>query len=120
MAMGVQKIGETMNMARHQLKYGSYSIHESGGLYKVTFDGVEAHTLNPSDLSETPDKDGWIVIGEVHEDYFEWVNHFMAKHPGKGYVVFGDFENDVFANSKEAYEYFVECHPPHQWDYGDI
>jgi hypothetical protein len=100
-------------------------FREMTELFKISFevDSFEeesANTLSPDDLSETPDKDGWIVIGEIHDDCYQWVNYFVAKHPEKEYVVYGDFEHEIVATSKEAYDYFMKCHPPHRWSYGDI
>lgn len=63
--------------------------------------------------------DGWTVSGEVHEDYFTWVNEFEASHPVHGFV-WGDFESLVFATSEEAFQHFHANHPPSAWDYGDI
>ncbi len=79
--------------------------------------GSWAHTLCPSCIGENDS--GWIVEGAIHEDYYEWVNDFQARHPEKG-LVWGNFEDIVYATSQEAYEHFIENHPPHEWDYYDI
>lgn len=76
-----------------------------------------ARTLSPGDLGENPS--GWTITGVVHEDYFEWVNYFEAKHPTFGWVR-GDFESEIQAKSKKAFAHFLENHPPNEWDYGDI
>lgn len=76
-----------------------------------------ARTLRPEDNGTHPS--GWTIVGEVHEDYFEWVNEFEASHPDFGRV-WGDFEEEVFADSQEAYDHFFAHHPPHEWDYWDI
>lgn len=89
-----------------------------------------ALTLNPSEVSEngyTKDKDiqkkthtdGWTIQGEVHEDYYEWVNDFKATHPIYG-KVWGNFEDEVFADSEEGYNHFYTNHEPQAWDYMDI
>lgn len=62
---------------------------------------------------------GWVISGEIHEDYFEWLNEFEAEHPDHGRV-WGNFEETVYATSKEAYEAFIESHPPELWDSDDI
>lgn len=88
----------------------------------------EARTLSPSEVSDEKNvcglhtkthPSGWTITGEVHEDYYYWVNEFSATHPVYGFVN-GDFESKVYASSKEAYEHFVENHPPEEWDYHDI
>ena len=79
--------------------------------------GHEAFTLDPSEIG-THD-DGWAITGEIHEDYYEWVNEFEATHPIYGRV-WGDFENKVFADSEEGYADFYAKHSPFEWDYWDI
>ena len=89
-----------------------------------------ALTLDPSEVSEngyTEDgdiqqkthPDGWTIKGEVYEDYCEWVNDFEATHPTSG-KVWGNFEDEVFADSEEGYNHFYTNHQPSAWDYGDI
>jgi len=64
-------------------------------------------------------KDGWKITGEIHEDYFVWVNEFEAVHPRFGRV-WGDFEKEVFADKVSGFKNFYNNHPPDDWDYGDI
>ena len=77
-----------------------------------------AHTLSPDYLGFCK-KSGWTISGEVHEDYYEWVNDFEATHPVYG-TIKGDFEEEVQAESREAYDNFVKNFPPEEWDYYDI
>ena len=77
-----------------------------------------ANTLDPSDLGFHPES-GWTIEGEVHEDYFEWVNDFVATHPKYGRIE-GNFETEVTARSKRAFDHFYANHPPKEWDYYDI
>ena len=79
-----------------------------------------ALTLVPSQLGRHDD--GWEIIGRVHEDYFEWINSFVAyNHKDWPYSwVAGDFEEEVVASSQEAYDDFVSKYPPSAWDYWDI
>jgi hypothetical protein len=63
--------------------------------------------------------DGWTICGEIHEDYFYWVNDFEATHPVLGWVK-GNFETEVCASSREAYDDFVRKHEAIEWDYYDI
>lgn len=83
--------------------------------------GSEARTLDPSHIgTHTADpEDGWTITGEISEDYFEWVNYFEATHPIYGEVR-GDYEDEIEATSKEAYEHFAKPHPVCVWDYYDI
>lgn len=97
--------------------------------------GIDFHseggalTLDAEEVSDDPDViggihtrshgDGWIIRGQVCEDYFVWVNEFAARHPQLG-AVWGDFEGVVFASSEEAFADFYAKHPPFAWDYGDI
>ena len=62
---------------------------------------------------------GWTITGEIHEDYYKWVNDFEATHPKFGKVA-GNFEKEVTADSEEAFEDFWKNHQPDAWDYGDI
>lgn len=77
----------------------------------------QAYTLSPSDLGTH--SSGWTISGEVHEDYYEWVNDFEASHPIFGWVR-GNFETVVEAKSKKAFAHFMANHPPMEWDYWDI
>ena len=81
------------------------------------YDG-KALTLGPEEIGVLHE-DGWTIYGTIHEDYYEWVNDFVAIHDYYGYV-FGNFEDEVFAKSEEAYRNFYENHKPNAWDYGDI
>lgn len=64
-------------------------------------------------------KDGWTIIGELQEDYYEWVNDFIAIHPTLGRV-WGNFENKVYSDNIEGFNDFYQKHPPEDWDYNDI
>jgi phytoene dehydrogenase-like protein len=83
---------------------------------EIGYDGL-ALTLRPTDIGTHAS--GWTITGEVHEDYYEWVNEFEAVHPELGRV-WGDFEKEVHADSEAAFEHFYENHKPQSWDYGDI
>lgn len=76
-----------------------------------------AHTLEPSYLGSH--SSGWTISGEIHEDFYEWVNEFEATHPIYG-KVWGDFETEVYSETLQGYEHFIRNHPPEEWDYGDI
>jgi hypothetical protein len=76
-----------------------------------------ANTLPPECVGNN--KSGWGIVGEIHEDWYKWVNEFEATHSIYG-KVWGNFEDKVFADSEEGYEDFVKNHPPESWDYWDI
>jgi len=89
-------------------------------MYQAVFNykGHDANTLRPEDIGSHPDPDGWFVEGEVHEDWYEWVNEFSAT---KGrWKVWGDFEHTVYATNEKAYNDFIKYHEPNEWDYWDI
>ena len=90
----------------HEFREGADFDNHSGAL-----------TLSP-DINGTHDS-GWTVDGEVHEDYFSWVNEFTATHPKHGRVA-GDFESVVKADTAEGFAHFMKHHPPEAWDYADI
>lgn len=98
-------------------KFGKHFTSSGGAL-----------TLSPSEVSETnadngthsrTHSDGWTIRGQIHEDYYTWVNDFNAKHPKLG-KVWGNFEGEVHATSKAAFDDFYKNHPPSAWDYADI
>lgn len=76
-----------------------------------------ALTLCPSVIGKNAS--GWMVQGEIIEDYYEWINYFEATHPDFGRV-WGDFEKIVYADSEAGFSDFYKNHPPQQWDYEDI
>jgi len=81
------------------------------------FSEYGALTLRHEDIGTH--EDGWTITGEVHEDYFEWVNDFEAVHKKYG-KVWGNFEVEVYADNKEGFKHFYRHHTPEAWDYGDI
>lgn len=62
---------------------------------------------------------GWKISGVICQDYYVWVNHFVAEHDVYGTVV-GDFDKAVYASSQEAYDNFIKNHQPEPFDYNDI
>jgi hypothetical protein len=92
-------------------------------------EGSLAYTLSAEEVFENHDSqcggasrthaDGWKISGDIHEDYFYWVNDFEATHPVFGRV-WGNFESEVSADSEAAYQDFFEKHTPESWDYWDI
>ena len=86
--------------------------------FEIDFDSIGgALTLSPSCIGENNSE--WTIEGEIHEDWYEWVNEFKATHPKYG-KVWGDFEEKVYADSEEGFQDFYKHHVPEAWDYGDI
>lgn len=79
-----------------------------------------ALTLAPEYIGKHDD--GWEIVGDIHEDYYVWVNRFVAYKHGRGdeEIVCGDFEEAVYATSQKAYDEFISTYPPDAWDYADI
>jgi len=76
-----------------------------------------ARTLEPSPGFD--ESTGWTVIGEVHEDYYKWINDFEA-YKGKECYVKGDFENIIETSSLKALDVFLSHYTVNEWDYYDI
>lgn len=76
-----------------------------------------AYTVSPEELGHNDD--GWFIVGEVITDWYSWVNCFQAFHEDFGFVM-GDFEDEVYASSVEAFEHFIIEHSPDCWNYMDI
>ena len=81
------------------------------------FDSM-ARTLQPEDLGFHA-KSGWTIEGDIHEDWYEWVNEFKATHIVYG-TIEGDFESEVTCENQEALDHFLANHPFNEWDYYDI
>lgn len=99
-------------------------------MFSKKFDPADmACTLNPEKVCDESDiqvghfgkthPDGWFISGHVKEDWYYWVNEFAAYHPTFGWV-WGDYENEVHADSEEAFQAFYAAHPPEIWDYAEI
>ena len=87
-------------------------------IFGVHFDSYGgALTLRAYDIGQN--SSGWTISGAIIEDYYEWVNDFEATHPDFGWVK-GNFEDEVKASSKKAYDHFWKNHEPMEWDYQDI
>ena len=78
----------------------------------------QAITL-PADAQGINHSSGWTIHGEIVEDYYTWINAFVATHPKYG-KVWGDFEKIVFADSELGYLDFIQSHSPDHWDYQNI
>lgn len=98
-------------------KFGEDFNSDGGALTLRTFEVTEGKEEGGFHKRTHPD--GWIIEGEIHEDYFVWVNDFKASHPKFG-KVWGNFEDKVYADSEEGFKDFFEKHRPNAWDYGDI
>ena len=61
----------------------------------------------------------WLNQFEAYHYNYVWLNQFEAYHPVFG-KVWGDFEDEVFADSEEGFAHFFENHPPNDWSYCEI
>ena len=104
-------------MKKYTYKFGK-DFDSDGGALTLSMDQV-TRGHNGWGVRHRTHKDGWTIKGEIHEDYFFWVNEFEATHPKLG-KVWGDFEKEVYATSRKAFKDFYAKHPPHAWDYADI
>lgn len=77
-----------------------------------------ARTLPAEYLENT--KDSWTIKGEIHYDYYEWINEFVAYNSKTNEIVAGNFEEEVMASSEEALESFLKVFPYKEWNYSDI
>lgn len=98
-------------------EFGKDFNSEGGALTLSTSEVTDGE--EESGTHQKTHKDGWTIKGEIHEDYFVWVNYFEASHPEYGRV-WGDFESIVYADSEEGFKDFYEKHTPEAWDYQDI
>lgn len=88
--------------------------------YKKVFSvgGHMARTL-PVECIGYNKESGWTITGKICQDYYSWVNYFEATHPTYGWIR-GDFEKEIIAKSKKAYDHFIKFHHTEEWDYWDI
>lgn len=78
-----------------------------------------ARTLSAKDVGYNEDGK-FTLYAYVHEDYYKWVNFFIAVFDdGRNYVV-GDFEKTVVASNMKHYNIFMNNVDFKDWDYGDI
>ena len=98
------------------MKYKTGKL-KKGFVFTFNVMGHDALTLRTGDIGQH--KDGWLVAGDIHEDYYEWVNEFEALHKKYGRI-YGDFESKVYAETITAFEHFIKNHEPEEWDYWDI
>jgi len=100
-------------------KFGK-DFRSGGGALTLDEDEVNGDRIGDFVYVKKHD-DGWVIVGEIHEDYFTWVNDFVAYNIKQyGWWVAGDFEKEVVASCEEAFNDFYEKHKPEEWDYGDI
>ena len=116
----------TKNVAFDECSSAAYSVIKRFGQDFNSTGG--ALTLEPSEVTDTDAErgtytrthdSGWTITGDLHENYYVWVNDFKATHPELGCVE-GNFEDEVKATSEEAFAHFYKHHTPLAWDYGDI
>lgn len=79
-----------------------------------------AITLSPNRLGYH-EQSGWNLSGDIHEDYYKWVNEFEAVHSKYGKVR-GNLEEGLYYTSEKALKRFIEVYKSaiEIWDYMDI
>ena len=97
--------------------YGK-DFYSSGGALTLSVSQV-CDDRSESGTHEKAHESGWTIKGEIHEDYYTWVNDFEASHPEYGKLS-GNFEGEVTAESEEAFAHFWKHHEPEAWDYMEI
>lgn len=118
-------------------KYNSEDFENTKDLYVVNVNDIKfknklhnTRTLNvlcvqDSEIPKTGfyikyhEHTSWTIIGNCIEDWFYWIDDFEAHHPTHG-IIFGSFNKNVYAESKECFENFVSSHHYEEWDAGDI
>ena len=96
---------------------------------KVFYTQGAALTLNVEEVTDKENctggthtrshPDRWTITGRICEDMRTWVNEFEAVHPLFGRV-WGNFEEEVHADSEEGFQHFYANHKPEEWDYADV
>lgn len=117
--LGVEKI-ELLDARKHKLPFGDYGER----MFAVCFERRymhEAITLKTEEYCQETDfrrVNGWSMLGRVHEDYFYWIEEFVAF---KGLdMVFGNFLDKVFCTSLDELEDFLKNFEVERWDFDDI
>lgn len=101
------------------INFGKLDIDPDLNLYSIEFDVMyssNAITLDTIALGS----DTWEVTAKVQHDYYEWINDFYAVEKSTNNVVFGNFEDVVYATDKDTYDRFRKEIKVDNWDYMDI
>ena len=117
--LGVEKI-EVLNPEKCIIPFNTYLYSP---MFVISFkrsDGWDAITIKTEEQAQTDYriKNGWSMLGKVHEDYFYWIEEFTAFKDLD--IVFGNFLEKVFCSSLEALEDFLENFEVERWDFADI
>lgn len=82
-----------------KINFGKLVLDPDLNLYSVNFDVMfnsNAITLDTIALKSST----WEVTGKVQNDYYEWINDFYAVEKSTNNVVFGNFEDTVYATER--------------------
>lgn len=108
----------TFEETKKRLKVDYYAMYPAISLdTSCVMDGNEV--LVDDEINTRIHEDGWTISGFPIRDYFEWVDVFYATHPVHGRV-WGNFGDEVSADSVEGFENFYLHHTPYFWDMADI
>ena len=106
-----------------EINFSRLSLGESSKLIKYNADWNlynSNSTLACTLPANSVDHPNWNIVGKIHEDYYTWINDFYAVENKTGNVVFGNFEEAVFAEGRAVYARFLRDIKPSEWDYHDI
>lgn len=108
-----------LRLELEEMRHRVSAVLDSNNVHivKSTFDGRFLNNLPLSCIGDN--ESGWKVSGEIHHDWYDWLEDFEAEHPKYGRV-WGNFRNNVYATSFKAYKKFMKKHPLQQEDYWDI
>lgn len=117
----MQDLHDVYNLVNNyeKINFSKLELDPDLNLYSVGFDVLyssNAITLDTRALAS----DTWEVTGKVQHDYYEWINDFYAVEKITNNVVFGNFEDIVYATDKDTYDRFRAEIKVNNWDYMDI
>lgn len=108
-----------MNTPSITRKFGEH-FHSKNGMLSLSSSSVDPKGCGTGgEKMIATHRSGWTIEGVLKEDWFTWVNEFVATHPRFGKVT-GDFMTKIKASSQEAFNHFWKHHEPNDWDPQDI
>lgn len=115
------KFAKDLNRLQKTLPKFAHSFTPSEGEFLVLWGSVVTSAKNFEYRAYSKKhSNGWTVCAIPHEDYYVWVNNFIATHPKLG-VVCGNYEKPYLsATNLTAFDDFVANFAPRSFDYDDI
>lgn len=93
--------------------------HEHINYMPVCASSHDAITIDDDFLGYN-DNGQFTLYAEVHEDYYTWINFFVAVFDDGINWVVGDYESVVYASNEETVKVFEKNIIIDEWDYFDI